>query len=714
MMKKLLYTLFIPLLIILSAASFEEGMFPLSEISNLDLKKAGLRIDTKEIFNPDGASLVDALVRVGGCTGSFVSEEGLIITNHHCAFGSIASASTPENDYLANGFMAEFNEKEIPTNITARITRSYQDVSDQILTGVSATTDPGEKATIIQENIKRITEEEQNQNPDLLIEISEMFQGKSYTLFRYEELKDIRLVYAPPRSIGEFGGETDNWVWPRHTGDFSFFRAYMAPDGSSANFDVNNIPFTPKKHLQINAEGLKENDFAFILGYPGRTFRNQPSQFLDYQYEYFMPYISEWYDFQIEAMERISEGDRDKELKFASRKKSLANVSKNYKGKIQGLTRTDIIKNRKEDDAAMKQLIANDPDLKAQVGDVFTEIEEIYNDKFITAKRDLWLGQMFSSSGVMFAAAFIGEQSSQNDDIRKEDKRAFLEKKFPALHTYYQKNYQIYDAELEATIIKKLLYEGQLLPEDQRPASLNQFSREVNPESAINDFVDQSLNKTALADAAYINKLFLEQPEEFLKIRDPLIEIAQDCFQELMIYQEKEKIRQQKLTDLLPKLIEVRQKYKQSEFLPDANGTLRLTYGHIRGYRPVDAEYHEPFTTVKGILQKSSEEGDYFLEEEINTLLQSDPETIVCMLYDMDTTGGNSGSPILDADGKLVGVNFDRAFTATINDFAWNEEYSRSIGVDIRYVIFILKNLSKAENILQEMGVGMEVMMETN
>jgi hypothetical protein len=259
-----------------------------------------------------------------------------------------------------------------------------------------------------------------------------------------------------------------------------------------------------------------------------------------------------------------------------------------------------------------------------------------------------------------------------------------------------------------------LLYEGLLLPEDQRPSSLNRFSKEINPENAINKFVDQSLNKTALADAAHINKIFLEQPAELLDIKDPLIEIAQDCFQELMIYQEKEKVRQEKLTDLLPKLIEVRQKYKQEEFLPDANGTLRLTYGHIRGYRPVDAEYHEPFTTIKGILQKSSDEGDYFLEEEIQTLLQSDPETIVCMLYDMDTTGGNSGSPILDADGKLVGVNFDRAFTATINDFAWNEEYSRSIGVDIRYVIFIMKNLSKADNLLQELGIEVETLLETN
>lgn len=693
----------------LSFSSFsplEEGMFPLSELHRVDLQKAGLKLPLNALYNPSGTSWVQALVRVGGCTGSFVSNEGLIITNHHCAFGAVASASTPENDYLTKGFMAENKEMEIQTSITARITESYEDVSEKVLSGLDKMQDPGQRADMLNVNLKRLEKEEQAKNPGLLIEVSEMLQGKSYTLFRYRELKDIRLVYVPPRSIGEFGGETDNWVWPRHTGDFSFMRAYVAKDGTAAAYSTDNVPYTPKKFLEINPNGVKENDFVFILGYPGRTFRNQPAQYLDYQYTYQMPYITQWYDFQIEQMEELGRNNKELELAFASRIKRLANTTKNYKGKLQGLQRTSVIADRRRDDDAMKNMVMNDPALQAAYGNVFGDIETIYGQKLLTAQRDLWLNQVFGSSGFMYAAGYTGSRQSMWDTLKKENRKAWLQEEFTARKEALSRNISIPHAELEKRIIKELLLYGTLLPEDQRPAELGLFAKAKDPEKAIADFVDEHYSKSVFSDTKKFLSLLETDPEKLMKTKDPFLQIAGGLWQALVIHQAEEKKRQDELTLLLPKMVDLRQMYQKSAFLPDANSTLRFTYGYIRGYSPADAEYHNPFTTIKGILQKAQSQGDHFLEDFIRQLLASeDPASIVCFLYNLDTTGGNSGSPIMDADGKLVGVNFDRAYTATINDFAWNEEYSRSIGVDIRYVLLIMKKLSKADHLLKEMGV---------
>ncbi len=683
----------------------EEGMFPLSELDRIDLKKAGLMIPIEQIYNPNGTSLVQALVRVGGCTGSFVSDKGLIITNHHCAFSAVAAASDPEHDYLTNGFIAKNRELEIRTSIKARITESYRDVSAEVLKGTSPD-DPAGRMEKIAANIEALEKEEKEQHPELLIEVSEMLQGQSYTLFRYRELNDIRLVYVPPRSVGEFGGESDNWVWPRHTGDFSFMRAYVGKDGQPAEYSEDNIPYTPKRYLPINPAGVKENDFVFILGYPGRTYRNQPSQFLTYQQDYLLPYISRWFDYQIRQMEELGKGDKELEIAFASRIKRLANTAKNFKGKMQGLQRTDIVQQRKHEDEEMQMMIAADPKLNAQYGKLFPEIDRIYTEKLKTASRDLWLGQVFGSSGLMYAAGYVGDAQDTWKNSEKGAKNEFLEK-LKSNAGNFARSYGIAHPELEKKIIKALLMDGVRLPEDQRPAVLELFASAKAPEESINKFVDEAWEKSVFTNRAEVLKMMEEKPEKLMKLDDPFIQIASGLWEQLKAYQLAEKARQDELSILLPQMVQVRQMYKQSNFLPDANSTLRFTYGYIRGYYPVDAEYHEPFTHIKGILQKASSEGDYFLEDYLQTLLGTeDPMSVVCFLYNLDTTGGNSGSPILDAHGNLVGVNFDRAYTATINDFAWNEEYSRSIGVDIRYVLLVMKKLGNADHLVSELIVS--------
>lgn len=692
-----------PLLFI--AANYAEGMFPLSEISKLDLKKAGLKIKTKEVYNPNGVSLVDALVRVGGCTGSFVSEEGLIITNHHCAFSSAANASSKENDYITNGFLAKDKSEEIRTGITCRITASYRDVSDAVLTGTDKAKNADERAEIIAKNIKHITEDEQKANPDLEIEISEMFIGKAYTLFRYQQIKDVRLVYIPQRSIGEFGGESDNWVWPRHNGDFAFFRAYVSKDGKPAEYAEDNIPYKPKKFLKVNPDGVKENDFVFILGYPGRTYRHRPAKFLDHQNDYILPLVSEWYDYQIETAKEVSEGDKDLEIRLSTFIKRRANVTKNFKGKMQGFARTSIIEDRKAQEGQIKKMIDADPELKKKYGSLFLDINSVYQEIFNTQARDYYLGQLYNN-GAYYLASFIAYHKNAIKDLNKEDKEKYLKETLPAQRELLAKNYHITHPELDKKLLEKLLINMVDLKKHEMVLAITSTLGGSDYKQKIHDVVENAATKDLMFDRDAILILFDENPEKFLSIDNPIVKIAGETFDLYNNIQKEYAERENKLTELTAKLLEVKQMYSKANFIPDANSTLRFTYGHVKGYWPNDAEYHAPFTTIKGIIEKAKASGDYYLESHLKEILKrANQKSVVCLLYNLDTTGGNSGSPILDAHGNIIGVNFDRATSATINDYAWNEDYSRSIGVDIRYVLLVLKDIAKADNLIKEMGV---------
>jgi hypothetical protein len=689
-----------PLLFV--AANYAEGIFPLSEISKLDLKKAGLKIKTSEVYNPNGTSLVDALVRVGGCTGSFVSNEGLIITNHHCAFSSAAGASSKENDYITNGFLAKDKSKEIQTPIKCRITASYKDVSKEVLAGTE-NVDANERATIISKNIKSIEEAEQAANPDLEIEISEMFIGKAYTLFRYQQIKDVRLVYIPQRSVGEFGGESDNWVWPRHNGDFAFFRAYVGKDGKPAEYSEDNIPFTPKKFLKVNPNSVKENDFVFILGYPGRTYRHRPAKFLDHQNDYILPTVSEWYDYQIDAAKQVSKGDKDLEIRLSTFIKRRANVTKNFKGKMQGMRRTTIIEDKKAQEAEMQKMINADPELKKKYGTLFSDIDKVYADIFATQKRDYYLSQLYNN-GAFYLASFIAYHSNAIKDLGEEEKKNYLNEFMPKLKEVFERGYTITHTKLDKMLLQQLLeYMRGLDKNEMVPIINQQFGSDADISKALEMAENQDFfNRDKML------KLYSEDPEKLLNIDNPLVKVAlqtTDLYEGLAA---KQKEQDNTLTALTAQLLEVKQLYSKENFIPDANSTLRFTYGHVKGYSPNDAEYHAPFTTVKGIIQKAQSSGDYYLESHIKEILKrANQKSVVCLLYNLDTTGGNSGSPILDAYGNIIGVNFDRATSATINDYAWNEEYSRSIGVDIRYVLLIMKDVAKADNLIAEMGVKM-------
>ena len=701
-------------------ASPEEGMYPLSELDKVDLVKAGLKIDPKEIYNPNGISLVDALVQLGGCTGSFISGNGLIITNHHCAFGAITRASTVEKNYLDNGFLAKTFAEEIPAQgYTCKITESYQDVSSIVLSAVENVTDPIERTKLMAQKIKELTDAAANEAESTVAEVSEMFAGKTYVLFKYRIIRDVRLVYAPPQSIGNFGGETDNWIWPRHTGDFSIMRAYVAPDGKSAAYSKDNVPFKPKKYLKINPNGVEAGDFVFMLGYPGRTFRHRPSFYLKYQQEFLLPFISNLYQYAIQAMEDIGSGNDSLHLAFASRMKGLANTMKNYQGKLKGLRKINLIEQKQEEENQLQSFILADPKLKSQYGNLLDEIRSVFDHVNENAQAELWLRQIYNFSPSVMSANFVLDYSEEIQKPDAERKNNFQEKNLTQTLTNIERIRSIYNRELEEAMLSKMLADAATFKESSRIAAVDDLleGNGDNPEDAFQDFITNGVLNSKILDKDFFNSLLKKKPEEIYSMRDPLFNFAKKVrLQSQSIEKESEK-NEGRLNKLYGNLVDVKMLWKKTSFIPDANSTLRLTYGYIRGYNPTDAVYYEPFTSIDGVIEKSTmanENEEYIVPDKLKSLYNKKDfgkyiskktgKLHVDMLYNMDTTGGNSGSPVLDANGNLIGVNFDRAFEATINDFAWNESYSRSIGVDIRYVLWVMDKFGGAENILQELN----------
>ncbi len=693
----------------------DEGMWPISEIHKLDLRSKGLEIDPREIYNSEGLSLIDAIVNVGA-TGSFVSPEGLILTNHHVAYSSVQAASTEENDYIKNGFLAHNRSEEIPAKgRTARITESYQDVSSKVLSVAKEGMDFAERTKAIEKRIKEIVNAAEQKHPGKRAEVAEMFPGKTYVLFIYTYLRDIRLVYVPPRSIGEFGGETDNWMWPRHTGDFAFMRAYVASDGSPADHSLKNVPFKPKKYLQIAPEGANEGDFIFILGYPARTYRHRTSHFLAYEQDVRMPWVVDWYKWSISVMENMGKDDRAVRLKHLSRIKGLANTMKNYLGKLKGLRRTNLVEKKQMEERDLQDFIEADKKHKEAYDSVLTEIGKIYTEMREQAEYELIMDYLERSVDMIHFGYTAYEASIElkKQDIDRES--AYMDRNFPQTKKRLKLTLQNYYEPTDKVILKKILMRAAKLPKKNQITALNQIIGEKISEKTIDDFIEHAYSKTTLAREEVLMDAFSKTTEELQKMKDPFIELAENLYPDYQKLKETQKARKGALDQLYAQLLDVKQQFLKKNFVPDANRTLRLTFGRIRGYKPADGVYYHPVTTIEGIIEKTTGEEpfdtpqkliDLYNTKDYGRFVHSGLNSIpVCILYDMDTTGGNSGSPVLDARGRLVGINFDRAFEATINDFTWSESYSRSIAVDIRYVLWVTQKFGGVNDLLKEIGV---------
>lgn len=714
--KKIGLTLVIGLVssIHFSAVVPDEGMFPLSDLDRAGLKAAGLKIDEKDIYNPGQVGLVDALVRVGGCSGSFVSEEGLIITNHHCTFSAVQLASTPQQDYLTHGFMAEGREQEIPAQgLSIRITESYEDVSDQVLGAARGISDPAERLRVIEAKRQELARAAQAADPAIRAEVSEMFIGKSYVLFRYRTIEDVRLVYIPRQNIGEFGGETDNWVWPRHTGDFAFLRAYVAPDGSAASFASENVPYEPKKHLKINPTGVDEEDFVFILGYPGRTFRHRPAQYVEYQERFLLPYISELNDFQNQRMSEAGSDDKAIELQLATRIKRNANVMKNYRGKMKGLRNIGIVQNKRKEDQALAAFIDSNPALQEQYGTLMQDIDQLYQAIFEDAYKEMWLGQIYTSTTLLQVARQINAFQSRLNSLGSESaQQEFYQTNMEQLKTVLGRIYGSYNSYADAHIFGKMLSDARSLTGSNRIPSVEALA--LTDEAQAVQYAESIIRNSKLSDFSTLEKDVLGSVHSLVTYQDELLAFQQALAADIAAFAPEQERREGVLNQLMGDYVAVKELFQERAFVPDANSTLRLTFGHIRGYSPIDASYMHPITTVRGVIEKGmSDDPEFDYPSEIRERWQAKDfgpyvkddlgDVPVNILYDMDTTGGNSGSPIMNAYGELIGVNFDRAYDATINDFAWDQDYSRSIGVDIRYVLWVADKIDGADFLLKEL-----------
>lgn len=688
----------------------DEGMHPISTLKKLNLQSKGLKISPEDIFDPNKICLVDGVCRVNGCTGSFISPKGLIFTNHHCAYRAIQSASKPENDILKNGFSASGLKDEIPApGYTVRVTESFRDVSKEVLSIVSPEMTFAERTKAIDKKRKTIEKEAEENNPGLRAEVAEMFTGKQYVLFLYTYIQDVRLVFAPPASVGVFGGDVDNWEWPRHTGDFSYMRAYVAPDGSSASYSEDNVPYQPKKYIQVAPEGVNEGDFVFLLGYPGRTARHKTAAFLRYEEQVRLPYIVDLYQWQIETMEAAGKSDRSVALKHTSRIKRLANVEKRSRGQLKGLRRAQITNRRGQQEMLLQQFIQSDPVRKEAYGNTLGEIENVYQEMTSNADYELNLSNLTQACRALYFAFSIYDAAVERAKPDLERESRYMDRNFDLTVRRLKLDHQDYHPETDQKMLAGMIERLGSIPKAKSLAPLKNLM-DNSPGSITNYYLNSQLT-----DADFLSECLTKSPEQLRTTGDPFIQLVAELYPEYLRLRDLANTREGQLSELYGKLIQVKQEFLKTDFVPDANATLRMTFGTIRGYSPEDAVYKYPITTLKGVVDKTTGEDPFVTPQRILDLHREKDfgkfkheklnDIPVGILYDTDTTGGNSGSPILNAKGQLVGVNFDRAFEATINDFAWNQSYSRSIGVDIRYALWITGKVFGAKHLLKEMGI---------
>ncbi|MGJ8591351.1 MAG: S46 family peptidase [Aquaticitalea sp.] len=713
-MKKLFLSLTIFMMTFSTAVKADEGMWFLMHLERLnhrDMQKMGLQLTAEEIYSINNRSLKDAIIQFnGGCTASIISENGLVLTNHHCGYDAIAELSSADRNHLKDGYWAGSLDTELkPESLYVRFFVRMDDVSKRILSKVNADMSEKEREAAINQEIAKI-EQENNEGGKYTVSVRSFYQGNEFYYFVYEDYTDVRLVGTPPESVGKYGGDTDNWEWPRHTGDFSLFRVYADQDGNPAEYSTANVPLKSKYHLPVNLDGVKENDFAMILGYPGRTNRWMPAQGVEQNVKFAYPAWVEGSKLSMDVMKKYMDSDEAINLMYASSYARIANYWKNRAGMIEALTAHKTVETKTKVETEFDKW-ANQKKNKAQYGDVISDINAYYqmtNDK---AKHDNYLIGMLRAS--KFAAlpyslgSALGQYAQSNEAAR--------ENMLPRLQTYIESSYKDFHLPLEKEIMAKQLN----LYASKSNYPLPEVIKEIGDKNN-NDF-------TAFVDSSFDNSIFTskEKVEEFLKNpdaskleNDQLLKLSGEL---LTKYREQPENLVQPQNDYeasFRKLVAgLRESGLSKIQYPDANSTLRLSYGKVRAL-PADTRNDAAvnnYTTFKGMIAKYKPNDDEFdlpqkmldiyEEKDYGRYANEKGELPVNFLTDNDITGGNSGSPVINGNGELIGLAFDGNIEAMAGDVIFDKDLQRTINVDIRYVLWLIDKYSDAKHIVDELTI---------
>lgn len=713
-MKKM-YLLLLGLFLCTATGIAQEGMWLLNQIGQLDLKEKGLQIGTDRIYDPSAPSLYKAVVQLGGGTASFVSPEGLLLTNHHVAFTALQRSSSTEADFLSNGFLARTQADEIQApGYTARLLLEMKDVTSEVLAAVQGISDPIERDRKTGEKIVEMTDPFEEDRDDISAVVSEMFNGKQYMLFVYKVFQDIRIVYAPPRSIGEYGGDVDNWMWPRHTGDFSFLRVYVSPDGAGAPYDPANVPYEPEVWLKVTTTDLDDGDFTFVVGFPGFTTRYRTSNSAYWNLTYNYPFTISNLTEVIELAEQLTKDDPEGRLLLAGLTNGLANALKNTQGKVDGMKRTHFVEKKTAFEKEFMQWVNSDPERKARYGTILDDIKALYTELKKTKERNDVFGVLQGLAGTPLNVAAsiylnVKELEKPDDERAPGFDESSLQRASDRLEFAYSSYYEPFDKALMVRVLKM----ADALPDGQRITELDYILED--PAKSIEQFVDEAFSKTRLLDLEYARGLFNMDTKQLEALGDPFITMTANLYQLSEDIGDEYQEFAAKVTDLRKHYLDAIYEWKGTGLYPDANGTMRFTSGPVKGYSPEDAVWNYPFTTLKGVVAKDMDEEPFDAPDGLVKLYKNkdfgkytDPElndVPVAFLHQIDIAGGNSGSPVLNARGELIGVVFDGNYEAMISDWQYDYDLQRAISVDIRYVLFVTEKFGKAGFILEEMGI---------
>lgn len=689
-------------------AAAGEGKWTPEQVLRLEpawLRQQGLELSPKQLWDPaKGTGLLAAAVNLGGCSAAFVSRTGLIATNHHCLFSILQEHSTTANDIITNGFLAKTPADELSSKTTrVTIPRSFTDVTREVRAAIPQGADDLARQRAIESKGKAMVAACEQQRFHRC-RVASFDGGLQYVLVDTLELPDVRLVYAPPRSIGEYGGEIDNWAWPRHTGDFAIARAYVGPDGNPAAFSPANVPYKPEFIFPMSRRGASEGEFVMVMGYPGVTYRSltalEMAQRRDLHFRTREDLYGEW----IRLMEKATEGRPEGAIAVAGTLKSMSNVYKNAQGQLAGFARGRIVEKQQATEAEVVTWAKSRPEFRPAL-DALQGLNELARESARTAERDFLLGTTSAGSRALYLATTLVRAAKERQKPDADREPAYMDRERPRLRDRLEREQKSYDQRADRTLFASFLARASKLTGDQRLAAAEGMAERL----------DAVYSQTKVMDLAERLAMFEESPEQLQARKDPLLEFAFQLDGELLKMKERADRWAGTVARLRPEWLKAVQAHAGKPVAPDANGTLRVSFARVSGYSPRDGVFYRPQTTLAGVIEKHTGEEPFDVPPAIREAFAAKRfgpwrdaklgDVPVNFLADADTTGGNSGSPVVNGKGELVGLNFDRVWENVANDFGYNPAIARNISVDIRYALWLLDQVTGARALLDELGV---------